>query len=43
MGSNYSDSFKEAMVQKLTGADARSATGLAREVAVPQSTLSRRV
>ena len=39
--SNYSDSFKEAMVQKLTGPEAISATGLAREVSIPQSTLSR--
>ena len=37
----YSDSFKEAMVKKMTGPEARSATSLATEVSVPQSTLSR--
>ncbi len=41
MGSNYKDSFKETMVQKMTGPDAKSATALADEVDVPQSTLSR--
>ena len=41
MGSNYSDNFKETMVQKMSGPDAKSATALAEEVAVPQSTLSR--
>ncbi len=41
MGSNYQDSFKETMVQKMTGPDAKSATALADEVDVPQSTLSR--
>jgi transposase len=37
----YTDSFREAMVKKMTGPDARSATSLAEEVGVPQSTLSR--
>ncbi len=41
MGSNYSDSFKETMVQKMTGTNAKSATALAEEVEIPQSTLSR--
>ena len=41
MGSGYRDSFKETMVQKMTGPDAKSATALAEEVSVPQSTLSR--
>ncbi len=41
MGSNYKNSFKETMVQKMTGPDAKSATALADEVDVPQSTLSR--
>jgi transposase-like protein len=41
MGSNYEDSFKETMVQKMTGPDGKSATALAEEVNVPQSTLSR--
>ncbi len=40
MGS-YRDNFKETMVQKMTGPDAKSATALAEEVDVPQSTLSR--
>ena len=37
----YADSFKEAMVKKMTGSEPRSATLLAVEVGVPQSTLSR--
>ena len=37
----YTDSFKETMVKKLTGPEARSAGSLAAEVGVPQSTLSR--
>ena len=37
----YADSFKEAMVKKMTGPEPRSATSLAVEVGVPQSTLSR--
>ena len=37
----YSGSFKEAMVKKMTGPEGRSATSLATEVGVPQSTLSR--
>ena len=38
---NYSISFKEAMVKKMIGAAAKSATALAGEVGVSQSTLSR--
>jgi len=38
---NYSDTVKEAMVVKLTTLDAPSATALAKEVNIPQSTLSR--
>ena len=41
MGSNYQNSFKETMVQKMTGPNAKSSTTLAGEVNVPQSTLSR--
>jgi len=41
MKGNYSNSFKETMVKKMSGKDAKSATALAEEVAVPQSTLSR--
>ena len=41
MGSNYSDEFKDAMVKKMSGAGSKSATSLAEEVGVPQSTLSR--
>lgn len=41
MGKNYSDEFKNAMVEKLSGRNGRSATALAEEVGVPQSTLSR--
>lgn len=37
----YSDAFKAQMVQKLTRRGGPSATGLSREVGVPQSTLSR--
>lgn len=37
----YSNTFKETMVQKMTGPHARSATALAEEVGVPQTTLSR--
>jgi transposase len=37
----YTRGFKESMVQKLTGFEAKSATALAAEVGVPQSTLSR--
>ncbi len=40
MGSNYEISFKQTMVQKMTGPNAKSATALADEVNVPQSTLS---
>jgi DNA-binding transcriptional ArsR family regulator len=41
MGKNYSDEFRNAMVKKLSGPNGRSATALAEEVGVPQSTLSR--
>jgi transposase-like protein len=37
----YTESFKEAMVKKMSGPEAKSATELAQEVGVPQSTLSR--
>lgn len=37
----YTQSFKEAMVKKLSGPEAKSAGELAQEVGVPQSTLSR--
>jgi transposase len=37
----YSNTFKETMVQKMTGPHARSATSLATEIGVPQTTLSR--
>lgn len=37
----YSNGFKERMVQRLSGADAVSATALAKEVGVPQPTLSK--
>ena len=37
----YTKGFKERMVRKLAAADGPSATRLAREVSVPQSTLSR--
>lgn len=39
--SSYSASFKSRMVQKMTAPDGPSATALAREVGVHQSTLSR--
>jgi len=39
--SEYSETIKEAMVMKLTSASAPSATSLAREVGIHQSTLSR--
>ena len=39
--SEYTQGFKEAMVKKLSGVEAKSATALAVEVGVPQSTLSR--
>lgn len=39
--SEYTKGFKEAMVKKLTGVEAKSAGALAVEVGVPQSTLSR--
>jgi transposase-like protein len=41
MSSEYPDSFKEAMVQKMSGPAAKSACGLSVESGVPQSTLSR--
>ncbi len=37
----YTQSFKDAMVKKLSGPEAKSAGALAQEVGVPQSTLSR--
>lgn len=37
----YSETFKRKMVQRMTGPNATSATALAEEVNVPQSTLSR--
>lgn len=37
----YNDTFKEAMVRKMTGTHARSASSLARETGVAQVTLSR--
>jgi len=37
----YSDMFKNAMIQKMTGTDAISATALSKQVDVPQSTLSK--
>ena len=37
----YSDRFKERVVQRLTGPDAISAKGLAREIGIAQPTLSR--
>jgi transposase-like protein len=37
----YTQDFKETMVKKLSGAEGKSAGELAREVGVPQSTLSR--
>ena len=37
----YSDMFKNAMIQKMTGSDAISATALSKQVDVPQSTLSK--
>ena len=41
MMENYSEDFKDTMIQKMTGPGARSATALASEVGVSQSTLSR--
>jgi hypothetical protein len=41
MGKNYSDDFKNAMVEKLSGPNARSASALAEEVGIAKSTLSR--
>ena len=41
MGSHYPDRFKESMVRKMSGADAKSATALGEEVGVSQATLSR--
>jgi transposase-like protein len=37
----YSDMFKNAMIQKMTGPDALSASALSKQVDVPQSTLSK--
>jgi transposase-like protein len=41
MGKNYSDEFKKAMVEKMSGPDGKSANALAEEVGLHQSTLSR--
>ena len=41
MGIVYSDEFKQAMVQKMSGPLPKSATALAEEVGIAQSTLSR--
>ena len=37
----YSDMFKQAMIQKMSGPDPISATALSKQVNVPQSTLSK--
>jgi len=37
----YPDMFKNAMIQKMTGPDAISATALSKQINVPQSTLSK--
>jgi len=37
----YSEKFREKMIAKMTGPDARSASSLAKEVGVAQATLSR--
>ena len=37
----YTDLFKNAMIQKMTGPDSISATALSKQVEVPQSTLSK--
>jgi len=37
----YTDKFKNAMIQKMTGPDSISATALSKQVEVPQSTLSK--
>lgn len=41
MGNEYSTSFKETMVRRMSGPGARSAGSLSNESGVPQSTLSR--
>jgi transposase-like protein len=41
MGSIYSDKFKQAMIQKMSGPTPKSASALAEEVGIAQSTLSR--
>lgn len=41
MSSEYSASFKEAMVEKMSGLDGVSACALSAQTGVPQSTLSR--
>jgi transposase-like protein len=41
MSTAYSEEFKNAMIQKMSGPLARSATALSEEVGIPQSTLSR--
>jgi len=37
----YSDMFKNTMIQKMTGTDALSATALSKQIGVPQTTLSK--
>ena len=37
----YPDMFKNAMIQKMTGPDAISASALSKQVDVPQATLSK--
>jgi len=37
----YSDMFKNTMIQKMTGPDTISASALSKQVDVPQSTLSK--
>jgi transposase len=37
----YSDMFKNAMIQKMTGPEAMSASALSRQIEVPQATLSK--
>jgi len=43
MRGNFSESFKEVMVKKMSGPDAGNAAALAGEVGISQSTLSRRL
>ncbi len=41
MGNNYSDDFKKAMVEEMSGPNGKGANALAEEVGLHQSTLSR--